>query len=222
MARERIADLLGLGILKGLGHTPASGHAASFWSTEATGRPLARFPAIRPPWRVGPGRHPERIAGLLSHPSHGRAGASEVVYASDVARTRTRRPVLDPRVTWISGEHQDGPNELIGVLEVRADGSCRAALAERVKVDGRCHIRLARTAWQSKDALETRWWSLVLDREGKAFTVRNGSCGDALLAADVPRIVRALESLRFSSSRTMIAVDDGPAVFPWMASQKRS
>jgi hypothetical protein len=108
------------------------------------------------------------------------------------------------------------------VLEVRADGSCRAALAQRVEVDGRCHIRLARTAWQSKDALETRWWSLVFDREGKAFTVRNGSCGDALLAADVPRIVHALESLRFASSRTMIAVDDGPAVFPWMASQKRS
>jgi len=132
-----------------------------------------------------------------------------------VGQSRTRRPVLDPRVTWVSGERRQGPNELIGVLEVRGDGSCRAALAERVEVDGRCHIRLARTAWNGKDALETRWWSMVLDGDGKAFTVRNGSCGDTLATADVPRIVAALESLRFASPRTMIAVDDGPAVFPW-------
>jgi hypothetical protein len=128
--------------------------------------------------------------------------------------------VIDPRITWVTGERHDGPNELIGVLEVRSDGSCRAAIAERVEVDGRCHIRLARTAWQSKDALETRWWSLVLDRDGKAFTVRNGSCGDALLSSDVPRIMHALESLRFASPRTMIALDDAPAVFPWMTPHK--
>src|SRR6185295_8684401 len=121
------------------------------------------------------------------------------MYATQVPRSRrTRRPVLDPRITFISGKRHAGPNELIGVLEVRADGSARAAIAERVRVDGRCHIRLARKAWQSKDALETRWWSLVLDGEGKAFTVRNGSCGDALLTSDIPRIMHALESLRIA------------------------
>lgn len=125
------------------------------------------------------------------------------------------RPVLDPRFTWVSGERRAGPNELIGVLEVRGDGSCRVAIAERVEVDGRCHIRLARTAWQSKDALETRWWSLVLDGTGKAYTVRNGSCGDALLTADVPKIIQALESLRLASPLTMLVVDDGPSTFPW-------
>lgn len=123
--------------------------------------------------------------------------------------------MLDPRITWITGERQAGPNELIGVLEVRGDGSARAAIAERVEVDGRCHIRLARTAWQSKDALETRWWSMVLDETGKAFTIRNGSCGDKLTAGDVPRVVAALESLRLASPRTMLALDDAPAVFPW-------
>jgi hypothetical protein len=125
------------------------------------------------------------------------------------------RPVIDPRITVITGERRAGPNELIGVLEVRADGSCRAAVAERVEVDGRCHIRLAREAWQGKDALETRWWSMVLDGIGQAYTIRNGSCGDSVTAADVPRIVAALDSLRLASPRTMIAVDDGPAVFPW-------
>jgi hypothetical protein len=127
----------------------------------------------------------------------------------------SRRPVLDPRVTWVEGDVYAGPNELIGVLEVRTDGSCRAALAERARVDGRCHIRLARTAWRSKSALETRWWSLVLDKQGKAFTVRNGSCGDKLLASDVPRVIAALESLRFASPSTMLALDDASAVFPW-------
>jgi hypothetical protein len=129
-----------------------------------------------------------------------------------------RQWVLDPRFTLVTGDRQAGPNELIGVLEVRVDGSCRVAIAERVEVDGRCHIRLARTAWTSKDALETRWWSLVLDHEGKAYTVRNGSCGDALTSADVPRIVAALESLRLASPRTMLAVDDAGAVFPWRVS----
>ena len=132
-----------------------------------------------------------------------------------MARVRRRRPVLDPRITWISGERHAGPNELIGVLEVRSDGSCRAALAERVEVDGRCHIRLARAAWDGKDALETRWWSMVIDGQGKAHTIRNGSCGDAVTKADVPRIMSALESLRLASPRTMIALDDAPAVFPW-------
>ena len=51
--------------------------------------------------------------------------------------------VIEPRITVVTGERRAGPNELIGVLEVRADGSCRAAVAERVEVDGRCHIRLA-------------------------------------------------------------------------------
>lgn len=127
----------------------------------------------------------------------------------------TRRPVLDPRITWITGERREGPDELIGVLEIRADGSCRAAVAERVEVDGRCHIRLARTAWSGKDALETRWWSMVLDSQGKAFTIRNGSCGDAVTTADMARIVSALESLQFASPQTMIALDDAPAVLPW-------
>jgi len=119
------------------------------------------------------------------------------------------------RITIVRGDRHAGPNELIGVLEVRADGSSRAAIAERVEVDGRCHIRLARTAWGSKDALDTHWWSLVLDRDGKAFTVRNGSCGDHLATADVPRIARALDDMDLSSPGTMIACDDGPAVFPW-------
>jgi hypothetical protein len=126
-----------------------------------------------------------------------------------------RRPVVDPRITLVTGERRDGPNELIAVLEVRGDGGCRAAIAERVEVDGRCHIRLARTAWQGKDALDTRWWSVVLDRQGKAHTVRNGSCGDAVTTADVPRIVHALEELRLASPSTMIALDDAPSVFPW-------
>jgi hypothetical protein len=132
-----------------------------------------------------------------------------------MGRSRTRRPTIDPRITLITGERRAGPNEIIGVLEVRADGCCRAAIAERVEVDGRCHIRLARTAWGGKDALETRWWSMVLDREGKALTIRNGSCGDDLTAADVARIVSALESLHLHSPDTMLAVDDAPAVFPW-------
>lgn len=120
----------------------------------------------------------------------------------------------DPRITWIRGAKQAGPEELIGVLELHADGRCRAVFAERTEVDGRSHIRLARTAWAGKDSLETRWWSLVLDGNYKAFTVRNGSCGDQLLAADVPRIVRALEELGLMTDETMIAVDDGPAIMP--------
>jgi len=126
-----------------------------------------------------------------------------------------RRPVLDPRFTFVSENINDGPNELIGVLEVREDGRARVAIAERMRVDGRCHIRLARTAWDSKDEITTRWWSLVLDATGKAFTVRNGSCGDTLTTADVPRVVAALESLRLASPKTMLALDDAQAVFPW-------
>jgi hypothetical protein len=45
-------------------------------------------------------------------------------------------------------------------------------------------------------SLETGWWSLVLDERPRADTIRNGSCGDPI------------------AERTMIAVDDGPAVFP--------
>ena len=123
--------------------------------------------------------------------------------------------MLDPRITLITGDRHEGPNELIGVLELREDGACRLAIAERVEVDGRCHIRLARAAWHGKDALSTKWWSVVLDREGKAHVVRNGSCGDSLSTKDVPRIVEALESLRIATRSTMIACDDGPAVLPW-------
>jgi hypothetical protein len=126
-----------------------------------------------------------------------------------------RGPVIDPRITLVTGPRHEGPNELIGVLEVRIDGGCRAAIAERVEVDGRCHIRLARTAWQSKDSLDTRWWSMVLDRNAKAYTIRNGSCGDPVTTSDLPRIVNALESLRLASPATMIALDDAAATFPW-------
>jgi hypothetical protein len=123
--------------------------------------------------------------------------------------------LIDPRITLITGPRHAGPEQLIGVLEVRADGSCRAAIAERVEIDGRCHIRLARAAWQGKDALDTKWWSMVLDSHGKANTIRNGSCGDSLLAADAPRVIAALESLRLATSSTMLALDDAPAIFPW-------
>jgi hypothetical protein len=121
---------------------------------------------------------------------------------------------IDPRITWVRGEERPGPRQLIGVLEVRGDGAARVAIAERVEVDGRCHILLAREAWGSKDSLETRWYSLVLDSQHKAFSVRNGSCGDRLTTADVPRICRALESLDLVGTHTMLHVDDGPSVLP--------
>jgi hypothetical protein len=124
------------------------------------------------------------------------------------------QPRADERITWITGEEQDGPRQIIGVLEMHADGSCRAAFAERTQVDGRCHVLLARQAWGGKTSLETRWWSLVLDRDLKVDTIRNGSCGDKLLTRDVPRIVHALEELELMTRHTMIAVDDGPSVFP--------
>lgn len=120
----------------------------------------------------------------------------------------------DPRITWVRGDRRDGPNETIGVLELKADGQVRAVFAERVEVDGRCHIRLARQAWEGKDSLDTRWWSLVLDREHKVFTIRNGSCGDRITRADVPRIIRALEELDLLTRETMIAVDGGGPVIP--------
>ena len=118
------------------------------------------------------------------------------------------------RITWIRGEERAGPRQVIGVLELRADGQCRAAFADRTQVDGRCHVLLARQAWGGKDSLETRWWSLVLDREHRVDTIRNGSCSDPLLRQDVPRIVRALEELDLLTEHTMVAVDDGPSVFP--------
>lgn len=121
---------------------------------------------------------------------------------------------MDPRITQVTGERRDGPSQLIAVLELRADDRCRLAIADRVEVDGRCHIRLARTAWSGKDALSTRWWSLVL-HDDKAMIVRNGSCGDPVTIADVPRIVAALESLNLAAPHTMIAIDDMPAAFPW-------
>ena len=122
--------------------------------------------------------------------------------------------MVDDRVTWMRGDPQPGPRELIGVLEIRADGEFRAVLAERTEVDGRCHVLLAREAWGPKDSLETRWWSLVLDAGHRAYSVRTGSCGDPLTRDEVPRIVRALEELGMVSDRTMIHVADGPAVFP--------
>jgi hypothetical protein len=122
--------------------------------------------------------------------------------------------MTDPRITWVRGEERAGPRQLIGVLEVREDGAARAAIAERTEVDGRCHILLARTAWGPKDSLGTRWYSLVVDAELKAFSVRNGSCGDRLTTADVPQVCRALESLGLVGAHTMLHVDDGPPVLP--------
>jgi hypothetical protein len=126
---------------------------------------------------------------------------------------------LDRRITWERGEPQGGPNERIGVLELRADGSCRAVFAERVEVDGRCHVLLARKAWGGKDSLETRWWSLVLDRQFKVDTIRNGSCGDPLTSEDVPRIICALTELDLLTGETTIAVDGGrPVIIKLMGS----
>jgi hypothetical protein len=131
-----------------------------------------------------------------------------------MTHTAPPRASSDPRITWIHGDERPGPRQTIGVLEMRPDGACRAAFAERTQVDGRCHVLLARQAWGGKDSLETRWWSLVLDRHLKVNTIRNGSCGDSLCTADVPRIVHALEEMDLMTERTMIAVDDGPSVFP--------
>src|SRR3954469_25187690 len=102
---------------------------------------------------------------------------------------------MDERISWFRRKRRRGPRQLIGVLEVRADGGCRAVFAERAEVDGRCHVQLALRAWGRKDSLDTRWWSLVLDRDHKAYTVRTGSCGDLLTTEDVPRVARALEEL---------------------------
>ena len=127
--------------------------------------------------------------------------------------------MVDDRITWVHGETRSGPRELIGVLEIRGDGGFRAACAERVEVDGRCHILLAKQAWGPKDSLDTRWWSLVLDRQHRAYSVRTGSCGDPLTRADVPRITHALEELGMLTEHTMLHVADGPAVFPRRARQ---
>ena len=122
---------------------------------------------------------------------------------------------MDERITWVTGEEREGPRQLIGVLELKADGACRAVFAERTQVDGRCHVLLARQAWGGKESLETRRWSLVLEKKShRVDTIRNGSLGDPLLTADVPRIVRALEELDLMTEHTMIAVDDGRSVFP--------
>ena len=121
----------------------------------------------------------------------------------------------DDRITWFRGSLQAGPRQTIGVLELRDGGACRVVFAERAEVDARCHIRLARLAWGPKTSLGTRWWSLVLDDDRRVHTVRNGSCGDALNTADVPRVMRALEDLGLANEEVMIAVDDGPSVLPW-------
>jgi hypothetical protein len=121
----------------------------------------------------------------------------------------------DGRITWVEGDERPGPRQVIGVLEVQADGSSRAVFAERTQVDGRCHVLLARQAWGGKDSLDARRWSIVLDRKShKVHTIRNGSCGDPLLTQDVPRIVAALEEMDLIAEQTMIAVDDGRSVFP--------
>src|SRR5262249_32946385 len=112
----------------------------------------------------------------------------------------------DPRITWFRGRRRSGPRQTIAVLELRGDGTCRVVCAERAEVDGRCHVQLARQVWGPKDSLDTRWWSLVLDRRHQAYTVRNGSCGDALTTAHVPRIVRALEDLGLLTEQTMLAL----------------
>ena len=125
--------------------------------------------------------------------------------------------MADDRITWSHGDVRDGPRELIGVLELRGDDSSRAVFAERVEVDGKCHILLAKQAWGPKDSLDTRWWSLVLDVNHKAYSVRTGSCGDPLLKADVPRVARALEELGLLTEHTMLHLADGPAAFPGRA-----
>ena len=123
--------------------------------------------------------------------------------------------MTDPRITHFRGTPRPGlPPQTIGVLELRADGAFRAVLGQRVELDGGTHIRLAREAWGWKDSLDTRWYSLEIDRHEKVGTVRNGSCGDRLTAADAETITRALDELNLLTERTMIAVDDGPAVFP--------
>jgi hypothetical protein len=48
----------------------------------------------------------------------------------------------------VSGAFRLGPEQLIGVLEVKASGDSRALFAERAEVDGRSHIRSARAAWE--------------------------------------------------------------------------
>ncbi|MFL5538829.1 MAG: hypothetical protein ACJ8J0_07530 [Longimicrobiaceae bacterium] len=125
--------------------------------------------------------------------------------------------MMNDRITWVHGEARSGPRELIGVLELRADDSCRAVFAERVEVDGKCHILLAKQAWGYKDSLDTRWWSLVLDADHKAYAVRTGSCGDPLTRADVSRVSRALRELGLLTEHTMLYLADGPAVMPGRA-----
>ena len=131
------------------------------------------------------------------------------------------RLVSDARITWERGERRQGPTETIGVLEVQADGSCRAVFAERVEVDGRCHVLLARKAWGGKIALDTRWWSLVLDDNHKVETIRNGSCGDRLTRSDVPRIIRALTELELITDDTQIATDDAGSVIVGLMPDER-
>jgi hypothetical protein len=43
--------------------------------------------------------------------------------------------VENDRITWVTGDEREGPRQVIGVLEVHADGFCRAAFAERTQVD---------------------------------------------------------------------------------------
>lgn len=160
------------------------------------------------------------IRGETTRPAIRQLETAETIRGKSTAMSERPNSEMDStfdgggKITWVRGDERPGPQQLIGVLELRSDNTCRAVFAERTQVDGRCHVLLARQAWGGKDSLDTRWWSLVLDDNLKVHTIRNGSCGDALLTEDVPRIVCALEELKLITTETMIAVDDGPAVFP--------
>jgi hypothetical protein len=55
--------------------------------------------------------------------------------------------VTDGRISWFRGKLQHGvPRQIIGVLELRADDCCRGIFAGRAEIDGRRHIRLARSS----------------------------------------------------------------------------
>jgi hypothetical protein len=71
---------------------------------------------------------------------------------------------VSERITWLRGARRLGPEQLIGVLEVKADGTSRAVFAERAEVDGRSHIRLARTIWEGKDVIVVEDGPMVLLR----------------------------------------------------------
>ena len=96
------------------------------------------------------------------------------MHAPDDRDTATRAGE-DGRITWITGDERPGPRQTIGVLEMKADGSCRAAFAERTQVDGRCHVLLARQAW---GPCHIDWsWPRFDFRVGGEETGRGGPAG---------------------------------------------